>query len=273
MNTAKVIAVSLAKGGTGKSTSSINLAAALAAQGYKVCVVDNDPQGSMTTALGQEPKALKHTLASKMQNMLDDTEGILVEECLLHCNTVDLLPSNQKLALMEKRLTVESKSTLFADENELRSELVMRTVLEPLRELYQYILIDCPPSTGMLTVNALAAADSVLIPMESHFLGFEAIKQTLDLIARVKASVNPTLTIEGILLTKYQDRTNLCRTIRDSVLEEYGESLRIFSEPIAYSIKAAEQSVIGASIFDTDPHGKIAQGYMAAAREVIAHGC
>lgn len=273
MSKCNIMAVFLSKGGTGKSTSAINLAAALTAQGHSVCVIDNDPQGSMTTALGQEPKSLKYTLASKMQNLLDDTEAIPVIDCLIPCGAVDLLPTNQKLALIEKRLTVESKSSLFADENEIRSELVMREVLTPLRERYQYILIDCPPSTGMLTVNALSAADSVLIPMESHFLGFEAIKQTLELIGRIKSNINPSLQIEGILLTKFQDRTTLCRTIRNSVLEEYGESLHVFSEPIAYSIKAAEQSVIGASIFETDPHGKIAQGYMAAAREVIAHGC
>lgn len=267
-----IMAVFLSKGGTGKSTSAINLAAALAAQGHAVCVVDNDPQGSMTTALGQEPKALKHTLASKMQNLFDDAEGIPVQGCLIRCGSVDLLPTNQKLSLVEKRLTVESKSALFADENDVPTELVMRKVLAPLRELYDYILIDCPPSTGMLTVNALSVADNVLIPMESHFLGFEAIKQTLELIGRIKSNINPSLQIEGILLTKFQDRTTLCRTIRASVIEEYGESLHVFSEPIAYSIKAAEQSVIGASIFETDPHGKIAQGYMAAAREVIAHG-
>jgi chromosome partitioning protein len=272
MISSKTIAFALAKGGTGKSTSSLNISAALASLGHKVVLVDNDPQGSLTIALGQEPKAIKHTLASKMQNLLDDSEGTPIQDCLIHCSTVDLLPSNQKLALVEKRLTIESKSTLFADDNALPSELVMRKALEPLRERYDYILIDCPPSAGMLTVNAMAASDSVLIPMESHFLGFEAIKQTLELIGRVKGSVNPTLQVEGILLTKFQDRTTLCRTIRDSVLEAYGENLHIFTEPIAYSIKAAEQAVIGASIFETDPRGKIAQGYMAAAREVIAHG-
>jgi chromosome partitioning protein len=268
----KTICFALAKGGVGKTTSSINIGAALASQGYRVALIDNDPQGSLTTALGHEPRTQKHTLAAKMLNVLDDSEGKPIQESLLHCNMVNLLPSNQKLSLVEKRLTVESKSSLLAGDDELPTEMVMRKVLEPLRELYDYILIDCPPSAGLLTINAMASSDSVLIPMESHFLGLEAIKQTLELISRIKSSVNPNLRVEGILLTKFQDRTTLCRSIRDAVNETYGETLRIFPEPIAYSIKAAEQSVHGSSIFETNPNGKIAQGYLSAAKEVIAHG-
>lgn len=272
MNKCKTISLSLAKGGTGKTTTAVNIGTALAAQGYKVALVDNDPQGSLSIALGQEPKLLKHTLASQMLNILDDSEGRNICDCLIPCGAVALLPSNPKLTLVEKRLTVESNSALFADPGEVPAELVLRKTLAPLREVYDFILIDCPPSTGMLTIGALAASDSVLIPMESHFLGFEAIKQTLDLITRVRNGINPSLRVEGIMLTKFQDRTTLCRTIHSSVWESYGETLYIFPEPIAYSIKAAEQTVIGRSIFETDPQGKIAQGYRAAAREVIAHG-
>jgi chromosome partitioning protein len=272
MSTCKTIACALAKGGTGKSTSTINIGAALSAQGYKVAVVDNDPQSNLTTALGHEPKTIKHTLASKMLNVLDDTEGLPIADCMIPCGALDLLPSNQRLTLVEQRLTGESKSAIFTGEGELPAELVMRVALEPLREFYDYILIDCPPSAGLLTIDAMAASDSILIPMEAHFLGFEAVKQTLELIIRVRAAYNPKLDIEGILLTKYQDRTTLCRGIRNAVQETYGDTLRVFSEPIAYSIKAAEQSVCGTSIFETDPHGKIAHGYMSAAREVIAHG-
>ena len=209
MRTCKTIACALAKGGTGKSTSCINLGAALTAQGYKVAVVDNDPQSNLTTALGHEPKTIKHTLATKMLNVLDDSEGLPIADCLIPCGSVELLPSNQRLTLVEQRLTGESKSALLTGEGELPAELVMRKALEPLRELYDYILIDCLPSAGLLTINALAAADSVLIPMESHFLSFEAVKQTLELITRIRAAFNPTLDVEGILLTKYQDRTTL----------------------------------------------------------------
>ena len=267
----KTIAFALAKGGTTKTTSTINIGAALAGQGYRVAVVDNDPQSNLTTALGYQPKTISYTLATKMMNTLDKADGIPVHDCMLHCNTFDLLPSNQKLTVVEKRLTVESKSSLFADEDDLPAELVMRKTLEPLREQYDFILIDCPPSTGLLTVNAMAASDSILIPMEAHFLGLDAISQTLELINRVKAQLNPSLTVEGILLTKYQDRTTLCRTTRNEVQEEYGEMLHVFSEPIAYSIKAAEQAVLGKSIFETEPHSRIAEGYMAAAREVISN--
>ena len=272
MRTCKTIACVLAKGGTGKSTSCINIGVALALQGHKVALIDNDPQGSMSTALGLVPKTIKHTLATKMLNVLDDSEGLPIADCLIPCGAVDLLPSNQRLTLVEQRLTGESKSALLTGEGELPAELVMRKTLEPLRELYDYILIDCQPSAGLLTINALAAADSILIPMESHFLSFEAVKQTLELITRIRAAFNPALAVEGILLTKYQDRTTLCRGIRNAVQETYGDTLCIFTEPIAFSIRAAEQSVCGESIFVTDPHGKIAHGYMAAAREVIAHG-
>jgi chromosome partitioning protein len=268
----KTISVSLSKGGVGKSTGAINLAAALASQGYKTIIIDNDPQGSLSIALGQNPKSLTRTLATKMMNTLDNTEGPHIQDCILRSNTFDLLPSNQKLAVVEKRLTIESKSTLLTDTDELPAELIMRKTLEPLRELYDYAIIDCAPSAGLLTVNALAASDSVLIPMESHYLSFEAVKQTLELIHRIKASLNPGLTIEGILLTKYQDRTTLCRSIREQVVGHYGQICRIFDEPIVYSIKAAEQAVSGTSIFETEPHSKIAAGYMAAAREVILNG-
>ncbi|GHV36756.1 chromosome partitioning protein ParA [Clostridia bacterium] len=243
MKTGKTISFTLAKGGTTKTTSTINLGAALAAQRHSVCLIDIDPQGNLSTALGYDPRNLKHTLY--------------------------LLPSNQKLGLVEKRLVMESGNSVFGD-TAIPAELVLRRVLEPLKQFYDYILIDCPPSVGLLTINALTASDSIILPMESHFLGFEAIKQTLDVVSRVKASFNPNLYIEGILLTKFQDRTTLCRSIRDSVYKTYGETFRVFEQPIAYSIKAAEQSVCGASIFETDPHGKIAAGYLSAAMEVIS---
>lgn len=271
VNTCKVISFALAKGGTTKSTSTINIGAALSSHGYKVAIIDNDPQGNLSTALGHDPKSFKHTLATKMLNVLDDSDGPPIEDCMVKFDAFDMLPSNQKLGLVEKRLTMESGTSVFSDGAELPAELVMRKALEPLKKLYHFILIDNPPSVGMLTINAMAASDSVLMPMESHFLGFEAVKLTLDVIARVKRSLNPNLCVEGILLTKFQDRTTLCRSIRKSVFETYGESLHVFSEPIAYSIKAAEQSLCGLNIFETDPHGKTAAGYKAAALEVIAH--
>ncbi|MDR0294514.1 MAG: AAA family ATPase [Oscillospiraceae bacterium] len=212
MKSCKVISCALAKGGTTKTTSTINIGAALTPLGYSVVAVDNDPQSNLTTALGHDPKSVRYTLASKMLNVLDDSDGPLMKDCLLPCNMLDLLPSNQKLALVEKRLTVKSKSSILAGQDDLPAELVMRKTLEPLREHFDYILIDCPPSAGLLTINAMAASDSVLIPMEAHFLGFEAIKQTLELILRVRAQLNPALDVEGILLTKFQDRTALAAT-------------------------------------------------------------
>lgn len=272
MQNCKIISLVLAKGGVGKTTGTVNIGTALHAQGYKVAVVDNDPQGSLSTALGHEPKAIRYSLATKMLNILDESDGPAIEECLIPSGCVNLLPANQKLGLIEKRLIMESAGLTFSDGEEFPAALVMRRVLEPLRKLYDFVLIDCSPSVGMLTTNALAASDSVLLPMEAHFLGFDAVKPTLDVIDRVKKSYNPDLTVMGILLNKYQDRTTLCRRIRDSVLETYGENLHVFTEPIAYSIKAAEQTAHGASIFEIDPKGKVALGYMAAAREVIAHG-
>ncbi len=117
-----------------------------------------------------------------MLNTLDESDGVPIQYCVIHCKAFDLLPSNPKLSLVEKRLTVESNSSFLTGDNELPAELVMRKTLAPLKDLYDYILIDCPPSAGLLTINALSASDSVLIPLEAHFLGFEAVKQTLDLI-------------------------------------------------------------------------------------------
>ncbi len=271
MNTSRTVSFSLAKGGTTKTTSTINIAAALSKQGCKVAVIDNDPQSNLTTALGYDPTSIKQTLALKMLNTLDESDGMPIQDCMIHCNTFDLLPSNPKLSLVEKRLTVESNSSLLTGDNELPVELIMRKTLAPLTMLYDYILIDCPPSAGLLTINALSASDSVLIPLEAHFLGFEAVKQTLDLILRIKAKLNPKLDVEGILLTKYQSRTSLCQYIRNIVHEEYGKTLPVFSEPIPYSIKAAAQSVSGASIFEIDPNGNIAAGYMSAVKEMMAH--
>ena len=131
---------------------------------------------------------------------------------------------------------------------------------------------DCPPSVSMLTINAMVASDSVILPMEAHFESYEALKQTLDVISRIKANWNPSLEIEGILITKYQSRTNLCREVSRYTEQYYGSKMRIFPNAVPYSIKAAELSSVGTNIFQHDPKGEVASAYSQLAKEVVGCG-
>lgn len=241
MKKCKTIAFTLSKGGVGKTTTTLNLGAALAVEGYRVCLVDNDPQGNLGIALGVNATALEHSLATLMLCVL---EGYMpdVESCIVKSGSLDLIPTSQKLNAIEKRLIMEKTQDILSDAA-VKPEHILKTVLSELQENYDYILIDCAPSLGMLTINALAASDSVILPMEAHYLSYEALGQTLNLINRVKSSINHALEAGGILLTKYQHRTSLCRSIKDTMYKTYGETVNIFAEPIPYSIKAAEQTV------------------------------
>lgn len=270
----KVIAVAMAKGGVGKSVSAINLGAAFACTNKKVCIADLDPQDDATKALGFQPEACKRTIANLMYSLVDIGEFSDPDDAIItKSEFLDLIPANKKLSGVEKRLSVDdAKSGWSQDDGEISNEKVLKMLLDSLRNRYSYILVDCPPSLGALTINALTAADSVLLPLEAHHLGYEALPSILNTISLIKQRFNPSLEIEGVLITKYQDITNMCREVRELANCEYGEHIKIFNNPIPFSIKAAEQTAYGVSIFEHAKNNPVATAYMEAAKEVMSHG-
>ncbi len=255
----KIIALANQKGGVGKSTTAINLGVGLARYGRKVLLIDADSQGNLTTMLGiEQPDELSATLATNMEKIildkqLDEGEGIL------HCEEgVDLLPSNIELSATEVNLV-----------NTMSRETVLKTYLKEISGGYDYILVDCMPSLGMLTLNALTAADSVIIPVQSHYLSAKGLEYLLKTVRKVQRHLNPKLRIEGMLLTMTQSRTNFSKEIVELLRETYGGNIHIFQSEIPFSIKGAEMSACGKSIFSFEPKGKIAAAYENFTKEVI----
>lgn len=256
---ANIIALSNQKGGTGKTTTCANLGIGLAQEGKRVLVVDNDPQASLTISLGwTQPDKLPVTLSTLMGRAIMD-EPIRAEEAILHHSEgVDVLPASIELSGMEVSLV-----------NAISRESVLRQVLEELSLRYDHMLIDCMPSLGMLTINALAAANSVIIPVQAQYLPAKGLEQLLQTVAKVRRQLNPRLKIDGILLTMVDSRTNFNREISALLRETYGGKIRVFATDIPHSVRAAEISAEGKSIFTHDPHGKVAEAYRALTKEVM----
>nr|WP_325220064.1 AAA family ATPase [uncultured Oscillibacter sp.] len=223
----KLISVTNQKGGVGKTTTALNLGAALAASGKRVLLVDNDPQGNLTAALGFTQAEQKYTLANLLLAAIDYPEDLELhlKRAVLHTeNGPDLIPANRRLADAAARLQVMQLSQYNAVGDAERScEKVMDSLLAPLRTDYDYIIIDCGLKQELLTVNALAASHYCIIPVQAHFLASEGIPEVLELVRSVQAKFNPNLKIAGILLTMYQSRPQLCRSVRESVGDIYGE--------------------------------------------------
>lgn len=221
-------------------------------------VVDNDPQASLTISLGwTQPDKLPVTLSTLMGRAIMD-EPIRAEEAILHHSEgVDVLPASIELSGMEVSLV-----------NAISRESVLRQVLEELSPRYDHMLIDCMPSLGMLTINALAAANSVIIPVQAQYLPAKGLEQLLQTVAKVRRQLNPRLKIDGILLTMVDSRTNFNREISALLRETYGGKIRVFATDIPHSVRAAEISAEGKSIFAHDPHGKVAEAYRALTKEV-----
>lgn len=255
----KIISVSNQKGGTGKTTTTVNLGIGLARAGKKVLLIDADPQGSMTASLGYiEPDDINITLATVMMAMIND-EGIDSEEGILHHEEgVDLLPANIELSGLEVSLV-----------NVMSRETLLKTYLETVRDGYDYILIDCMPSLGMLTINALVAADSVVIPVQAAYLPVKGLEQLIKTISKVKRQLNRKLEIEGILLTMVDFRTNYAKDISTMLHVTYGSKITIFENVIPLSVKAAETSAEGISIYAHCPKSKVSNAYKSLTQEVL----
>ena len=259
-NKAVILAVSNQKGGTGKTTTCENLGIGLAQEGKKVLLVDTDPQASLTVALGYpRPDDLPFTLSDAMEKVMLEQLIAPGEGLLHHPEGVDLMPANIMLSGLEVSLV-----------NAMNREKILKQYLDTVRREYDFILLDCMPSLGMLTVNALAAADQVLIPVQAQYLSAKGLEQLLQTISKVRRQINPKLKIEGILLTMVDSRTNYAKEISALIREAYGNNIKVFSTDIPRSVRAAEIRAEGRSIFKHDPKGKVAEAYRVLTKEVLS---
>lgn len=261
MSKATVMAVVNQKGGTGKTTTCENLGIGLAREGKRVLLIDTDPQGSLTIALGHSrPDDLPVTLTDLMAKVMQDQPLSPKEGILQHEEGVELVPANITLSGLEVSLV-----------NAMSRETVLKQYLETVKDRYDFILLDCMPSLGMLTVNALAASDQVLIPVQANYLSAKGLEQLLQTVNKVKRQINPKLRIEGILLTMVDYRTNFAKEISTLIRDTYGGRLKVYDADIPRSVRAAEISAEGVSIFKHDPGGKVAEAYQSLTKEVMAN--
>lgn len=260
----KIIAVSNQKGGVGKTTSTLNIGAGLVRKGKKVLLLDLDPQGSLTTCMGFEPSELENTIAVVIDSFIRRSPITDIQSLIMDVDGLDLLPSNITLSVVENAIVTATSR-----------EYILKKILAPLKAQYDYILIDCLPSLGMLNLNALTACDSVLVPIKAQFLDLKGFELLLDSINLVKEETNPDIVIEGIVLTMYDERLKLAKKVSDAIDRAYGGTdliegaVKIFNTRISTSTKAAEASVTGKSIFEYDKSCKTAGEYERLVMEVL----
>jgi chromosome partitioning protein len=253
-----VISIVNQKGGVGKTTTCANLGIGLAKKGKKVLLIDFDPQGSLTASLGFEPDELNNTVSDIMGFIINDKNFDLNYGVLSHKENIELLPANIELSGVEISLV-----------NTLSRETVLKEYINKVSEKYDYVIIDANPSLGMLTINALAAAKSVIIPVQAQYLPIKGLEQLLITINKVRRQINPCLAIEGILLTMVDKRTNFSKEIIELINNIYGDNIYIYKEPIPPSVRVSEASAEGRSVFSYDPKGKAAKAYTSLVEEVL----
>ncbi len=254
LNLGRVIAIANQKGGVGKTTTAVNLGASLAAAEQKTLLIDTDPQGNTTSALGFPKDPSRRTLYN----------ALIMEEPLtriiLHTQVegLDIIPA-------DKNLVGAAVELVNVEHREFR----LRAIIEKLRSDYRYILIDCPPALDLLTINALAASDSVLVPIQCEYLALEGVSELLDTLMRLRRSLNPSLAMEGILLTMYDERTTLSKQVAADLRSFFGT--QVFEAVIPRNVRLAEAPSHGKPVLFYDIHSKGAESYIQLAKEVIAN--
>lgn len=262
MSNCKTIAICNQKGGVGKTTTTVNLGIGLAKEGKRVLLIDADPQSDLSVSLGwQDTDKLDKTISTKLLDVISEENKNPFDGILKHQEGVELLPANLDLSSLEMNLV-----------NAMSRETVLRTYLNEVKEKYDYIIIDCMPSLGMITLNALTAADSVIIPVQAQFLPAKGMTHLLGTISKVKRYINPNLKIDGILLTLVDNRTNLAKSTVAAIRENFGCNIKIYNSVIPINVKAAEVSSKGISIHSYDPNSPAAKAYKDFTQEVINDG-